>query len=236
MGPPSAVSCVRCVDRRGLRVAGRGAGCRAIRRRQRAQHRRVRRRERVEPTRRSSSTSQPACASAISVQVHIRPWFRLPRPNAPGAPAPDWSTELYSAGIRYERPGNRRGLATRVDFGYNVSPIGLGIIDTRPSLNPVIAPHVSYLSPMPAFDLDRAARVGHLADLSARRSGDGVVDALGCADGRDQCGADAQLRARPADQSASDAGIRRRRRRDAVHRPAPRHVVRPRTCTPRRTK
>jgi len=86
-------------------------------------------------------------------QLHIRPWFRLPRPAAPGAPTPDWSTELYSAGIRYERSGNRRGLATRVDFGYNVSPIGLGIIDVRPSLNPVIAPHVSYLSPMPAFDL-----------------------------------------------------------------------------------
>jgi hypothetical protein len=87
------------------------------------------------------------------VQLHIRPWFRLPRPTAPGAPAHDWSKELYSAGIRYERSGRQGGLATRVDFGYNVSPMGLGVIDTRPSLNPVIAPHISYLSPMPAFDL-----------------------------------------------------------------------------------
>jgi hypothetical protein len=40
-----------------------------------------------------------------------------------------------------------------LDFGYNVSPVGLGVIDTRPSLNPTIGPHLSYLSPMPAFDL-----------------------------------------------------------------------------------
>jgi hypothetical protein len=39
-----------------------------------------------------------------------------------------------------------------LDVGYNVSPIGLGVIDTRPSLNPTIAPHISYLSPMPLFD------------------------------------------------------------------------------------
>lgn len=87
------------------------------------------------------------------VQLHIRPWFRLPRPNVPGGPVPDWSKELYSAGLRYERPAGERGLATRVDFGYNVSPIGLGVIDTRPSLNPTIAPHISYISPMPVFDV-----------------------------------------------------------------------------------
>jgi hypothetical protein len=83
------------------------------------------------------------------LQAYIRPWFRLPRPNTPTGPVPPWSHELYQAGVRYERPGR---LATRVDVGYNVSPIGLGVLDTRPSLNPVIAPHVSYLSPMPVFD------------------------------------------------------------------------------------
>jgi hypothetical protein len=83
------------------------------------------------------------------VQAYIRPWFRLPRPNTPSAPVPDWSHELYQAGIRYERPGR---LATRVDVGYNVSPIGLGIVDIRPSFNPVIGAHISYLSPMPSFD------------------------------------------------------------------------------------
>lgn len=84
------------------------------------------------------------------MQAYVRPWFRLPRPNTPTGPVPPWSHELYQAGLQYERPGR---LATRVDLGYNVSPIGLGVLDTRPSLNPVIAPHVSYLSPMPAFDL-----------------------------------------------------------------------------------
>jgi len=87
------------------------------------------------------------------VQVYIRPWFRLPRPNTPTAPVPDWSHELYQAGISYERPPAGGRVAARVDLGYNVSPIGLGVIDTRPSLNPTIAPHISYLSPMPAFDL-----------------------------------------------------------------------------------
>jgi hypothetical protein len=83
------------------------------------------------------------------VQAYMRPWFRLPRPNTPTGAVPPWTHELYQAGIKYERPGR---LATRVDVGYNVSPIGLGILDTRPSLNPVIASHVSYLTPMPVFD------------------------------------------------------------------------------------
>ena len=87
------------------------------------------------------------------VQAYVRPWFRLPRPNTPTAPVPDWSHELYQAGFRYERPASGGRLATRIDVGYNVSPIGLGVIDTRPSLNPTIAAHLSYLSPMPAFDL-----------------------------------------------------------------------------------
>lgn len=87
------------------------------------------------------------------VQAYIRPWFRLPRPNTPTASTPDWSRELYQAGVRYERPASGGRPATRLDVGYNVSPIGLGIPDTRPSLNPVIAPHLSYISAMPAFDL-----------------------------------------------------------------------------------
>jgi hypothetical protein len=105
-----------------------------------------------------------------SVQVHIRPWLRVPRPNAPGAPAPDWSKELYSAGIRYERHGNPGGLSTRIDFGYNVSPIGLGVIDSRPGLNPTIAPHVSYVSPMPPFDVNvpRVSAISQTYPLGAQ--------------------------------------------------------------------
>ena len=87
-----------------------------------------------------------------NTQAYVRPWFRLPRPNTPTSPVPEWSKELYAAGIRYERPAERNRPATRVDVGYNVSPIGLGVIDMRPSLNPTIAPHISYVSPMPSFD------------------------------------------------------------------------------------
>jgi hypothetical protein len=87
------------------------------------------------------------------VQAFIRPWLRLPRPNTPASPVPDWNHELYQAGVRYERAGDRGRPAMRLELGYNVSPIGLGIPETRPSLNPVIGPHLSYVSPMPAFDL-----------------------------------------------------------------------------------
>jgi len=106
------------------------------------------------------------------VQLHVRPWFRRPRPTVPGAPAAAWSKELYQAGIRYERPGTEGRLGTRVDLGYNVSPIGLGISDTRPSLNPTIAPHVSYLSPMPAFDLSvpRVSAISQTYPLGAQLS------------------------------------------------------------------
>ena len=87
------------------------------------------------------------------VQAFVRPWLRLPRPNTPTSPVPDWNHELYQAGVRYERASDRGRPAMRLELGYNVSPIGLGIPDTRPSLNPVIGPHLSYVSPMPAFDL-----------------------------------------------------------------------------------
>jgi len=82
-------------------------------------------------------------------QIYVRPWFRLPRPNAPGLDVPDWDTELYQAGLRYERPGP---VAVRLDAGQILSPIGLGLFDVRPGLNPTIVPHISYVSPMPVFD------------------------------------------------------------------------------------
>jgi hypothetical protein len=82
-------------------------------------------------------------------QAYVRPWFRLPRPSSPTAPVPDWDRELYQAGLRYERRG---AIATRVDVGQILSPIGLGLYDVRPGVNPTIVPHLSYLTPMPAFD------------------------------------------------------------------------------------
>jgi hypothetical protein len=82
-------------------------------------------------------------------QVYVRPWFRLPRPSSPTAPVAPWDKELYQAGVQYERRGP---IAVRIDAGYILSPIGLGLYDVRPGINPTIVPHLSYLTPMPAFD------------------------------------------------------------------------------------
>jgi hypothetical protein len=82
-------------------------------------------------------------------QAYVRPWFRLPRPSSRTAPAPEWNKEIYQAGLRYERRGD---LSTRIDVGYILSPIGLGVFDTRPGVNPTIGTHISYVSPMPVFD------------------------------------------------------------------------------------
>ena len=38
-------------------------------------------------------------------QLYVRPWFRLPRPASGSATTPPWDTEIYQAGVRYERPG-----------------------------------------------------------------------------------------------------------------------------------
>ena len=92
-------------------------------------------------------------------QIYVRPWFRMPRPSSPTAPIPPWDTELYQAGLRYERRGP---LAMRVDVGQILSPIGLGLNDVRPGVNPTIVPHLSYLTPMPAFD-PTGPRVGAVA-------------------------------------------------------------------------
>ena len=82
-------------------------------------------------------------------QAFVRPWFRLQGPSTPTAPAPDWDKEIYQAGLEYERHGD---LSTRIDLGYMLSPIGLGVFDTRPGVNPTIVRHISYHSPMPVFD------------------------------------------------------------------------------------
>ncbi len=81
-------------------------------------------------------------------QLYVRPWFRLPRPASGSATTPPWDTEIYQAGVRYERPGP---IAVRFDGGYILSPIGLGLLDSRQNLNANILPHLSYLVPMPAF-------------------------------------------------------------------------------------
>ena len=74
--------------------------------------------------------------------LYVRPWFRQPR-------SPEWEKEIYQAAVQYSRPGR---IATRLDLGYLASPIGLGMMDTRPGVNPTIGPHYSYILSMPAFD------------------------------------------------------------------------------------
>jgi hypothetical protein len=74
--------------------------------------------------------------------AYVRPWFRQPR-------ATGWQKEIYQAAVQHERTGP---ISTRVDLGYIVSPIGLGMMDTRPGVNPTILPHFSYITAMPAFD------------------------------------------------------------------------------------
>jgi hypothetical protein len=90
--------------------------------------------------------------------AYVRPWFREPR--LPHIEDPDsWDKEIYQAAVQYERTG---AIASRIDAGYIVSPIGLGMMDTRPGVNPTIAPHLSYLQSMPVFD-PGSPRVGAIA-------------------------------------------------------------------------
>jgi hypothetical protein len=72
----------------------------------------------------------------------VRPWFRQPR-------TPSWDKQIYQASLQYEHPGP---VSTRVDLGYIASPIGLGMMDSRPGIDPTILPHLSYFTPMPGFD------------------------------------------------------------------------------------
>jgi hypothetical protein len=104
-------------------------------------------------------------------QIYVRPWFRLARPAAPTATVrspeyADWDKQLYQAGLRYERPGR---VSTRLDLGYMVSPIGLGMFDSSQNLNPTIVTHLSYRIPMPPFDprLPRVVPVANTYPLGA---------------------------------------------------------------------
>lgn len=90
--------------------------------------------------------------------LYVRPWLREPRlPHIEDLD--NWDKEIYQAALQYERAGP---VSARVDLGYIVSPIGLGMMDTRPGLNPTISPHLSYLQSMPLFDA-RAPRAGAIA-------------------------------------------------------------------------
>ena len=90
--------------------------------------------------------------------VYVRPWLREPRLPHPQNPD-NWDVEVYQAALQYERAGR---ISTRVDAGFIASPIGLGMMDTRPGVNPTIGPHLSYVQAMPAFE-QGAPRTGVIA-------------------------------------------------------------------------
>lgn len=69
--------------------------------------------------------------------VYVRPWFSQRRTTT-------WDKEIYQAELQYEHAGP---VAVRVDAGYLASPVGLGMMDTRPSVDPLILPHLSYVTP-----------------------------------------------------------------------------------------
>ena len=61
----------------------------------------------------------------------------------------EWQTQIYQLGLRYERPGD---IGMRVEAGYMPSAIGLGLLENRPDINPVVSQHSSYYLPLPRAD------------------------------------------------------------------------------------
>lgn len=73
--------------------------------------------------------------------AYVRPWFR----QASTAPH-DFARTIYQAAVQHERAGR---VSTRLDLGYILTPIGIGMMDMRPDTNPVTQTHLSYVIPMP---------------------------------------------------------------------------------------
>ena len=61
----------------------------------------------------------------------------------------EWRTQIFQLALRYERPG-RVGL--RFEGGVMPSPIGLGMLENRPDINPVVSQHSAYYLPLPRGD------------------------------------------------------------------------------------
>jgi hypothetical protein len=69
------------------------------------------------------------------------------RPYARRLPGGDWDTVIYQAQIRYQPAG-----ALRIDAGIITSPLGLGSMELRPDLNPVVSYPFYYFGSLPPFD------------------------------------------------------------------------------------
>jgi hypothetical protein len=67
-----------------------------------------------------------------------------------------WNKQMYQLGIRYERPSDSgpgwRSLGWRFDAGQMPMPIGIGMLENRQDLNPVISQHSAYYLPLPRVD------------------------------------------------------------------------------------
>lgn len=83
--------------------------------------------------------------------AYVRPWIR----RASTDPY-ETATEIYQAAVQHEHQGR---VSTRLDLGYILSPIGIGMLDMRLDTNPTTTPHLSYLIPMPPFDPGAPAAV-----------------------------------------------------------------------------
>ena len=60
-----------------------------------------------------------------------------------------WQKQIYQLGLRYERPA---AMGLRLEGGYMPSPIGMGLLENRPDLNPVVTQHSAYYLPLPRLD------------------------------------------------------------------------------------
>ena len=69
------------------------------------------------------------------------------RPYARRLPGGDWDALLYQAQVRYQ-PAN----GVRLDAGIITSPIGLGTLELRPDLNPIVGYPFYYFARLPVFD------------------------------------------------------------------------------------
>jgi hypothetical protein len=67
-----------------------------------------------------------------------------------------WQKQMYQLGVRYERPidstAGSRAIGLRIDAGQMMSPIGLGMLENRQDLNPVVSQHSAYYLPLPRVD------------------------------------------------------------------------------------
>jgi hypothetical protein len=65
----------------------------------------------------------------------------------------EWRGQLYQLGLRWERRrSNPDDVGVRVELGQMPSPIGIGMLENRADLNPVVSQHSAYYLPLPRVD------------------------------------------------------------------------------------